>query len=94
MSKTVTHEATLIPVTELARRLCLANHRRDFDNARPSERTVPCGVHTAQARGLYFLIAPDGEKSLDVIIGLVPSSTPAVTAPADNLAWIGEDIPA
>lgn len=56
-----------ITVRELARRLCLANHRQDLVHGHPSDSRVPCGTHTAEAERVYFLTVPAGERSWLVI---------------------------
>jgi hypothetical protein len=80
-----------VSVQEFARRVCLANHRRDFDNAQPAERTVPCGTHTAEARATLHLTQPEGAKTLGVIIDMLEPAKvarPERTLPAEDLGWI------
>lgn len=79
-----------VDLPEFARRLCLANHRRDFDNANQADKRVPCGQHLAEARATIFLTTPAGAKSLNVIIDCFPPAEPARSSlPGEDLRWLG-----
>lgn len=56
-----------VAVTELARRLCLANHRPDLRRGLPSDATVPCGVHRQEADRYHFLTTVEGATSMAVV---------------------------
>lgn len=54
-----------VPVTELARRICIANHIAEIGY--PSKQ-VPCSVHIQEAKTFYGLVQEKYSKTLDVII--------------------------
>jgi hypothetical protein len=79
-----------VPVTELARRICVRTH--------PMYNTVgariPCGIHTQEAQRLISLTQPGGTVALRVVIearrenGLpipgIPESEPTTVATGAN----------
>lgn len=54
-----------IPVMELARRICIANHRADLGY--PS-KDVPCSAHTREAKLYLGLTEPKMAKTLEAVI--------------------------
>jgi hypothetical protein len=56
-----------LPIEELARRICEANH----PHLRTTGRTVPCGQHITEARTFAVLLAPAGARTWDVLHDLL-----------------------
>lgn len=63
----------VIPVMELARRLCLANHRADLQQP-DQQGSVPCSVHKQQAKYWVGLVDPAERRSLDVLVDAATSA--------------------
>ncbi len=56
-----------VPMLELARRICIANHRSDL--SMPERRgDVPCTAHVREAKLYIGLTEPRMQKTLDIIV--------------------------
>lgn len=57
-----------VSITELALRLCRANHTVGFATGNTGPATSPCSAHIMEAQRAWGLIQPQGRKSLTVIV--------------------------